>query len=393
MANISYATDERTYVYDNSSNATTTIHPSQAYVYLRVVGILLIMVFSLLINTATIVTIRKYQRTMTTQNRLIVNMCAINLIYSLLVQSGMVYSNIAWGWHLGDTACRLAGFMMYLTQGGSIMALMLIAVHRYCIIVHPFSKTLTLSPGKRTLGILAGSWLFVLVVLVPPLTETWCKFGFYTTDATCNLLKQESMSYILFVALVMIAFPVAAKVYCYGRIFCIVRKQNQKMKAGRKKITVVPMADLKPSENEKTSKGGSPRAFEKNKNGKPVQKPLKLVSTSKVEPPPLAAESKGYSKQSSDNSKRRKREINLTLISSLLVGVYLVCYVPYAVVSMMTLPVGSMIYGVATLVVNLYTVLGPMLYVSGDVKLRTALKVWIKSGSQKRVQAGMSFTR
>ncbi|XP_022794360.1 neuropeptide FF receptor 2-like [Stylophora pistillata] len=214
----------------------TTVCGSLEDKSLKLVKILsysLILIISLLGNTAIIAITARNSRTLTTVNYLIANMAASDLLISIFAVPSQL-SGHAWliDGVVGSVLCKLVFFCQDISTAVSIQSLVVISIERYRAIAHPF-RPAVITP-KRCKLIIPLIWFaavslhgiyFYTARLESNNTTTTCKFSWEPTfddRQTMELYVAVVLALVVFIPLCFIAFT-------YSRILWVLSKSEDSM--------------------------------------------------------------------------------------------------------------------------------------------------------------------
>ena len=113
-------------------------------------------------NGMVILVILLRRKMRTTVNLLLLNLACSDLLFVLLCIPFQIYHFAADNWLIGDVACKLFQFMIYVTMYVTVYTLVMIALLRFCTIVCT-SNTIRLRT-KRNVCMLIGSLWGVMMV-------------------------------------------------------------------------------------------------------------------------------------------------------------------------------------------------------------------------------------
>ena len=207
-----------------------------------------------------------------------------------------------------DAWCQLHGFYTNTVGGCLLVSLFLITLHRYFIVLFPNSTKINMGSGKKTVCIIAVCYTLVHFINLFPLFRVGGSYGYDETLCSCGLLREGSRTYYVIVLIMGVIIPLLLKFIAYTHIFITVYKQ-------RKKITA--MSD-------------------------------KLAK------------------------KRQKSEIRLTVVSCILVLIFIASYMPYFIASSSAaLERNDYFHAIASMLLLLHCIVNPIVYLYGDGKIRS----------------------
>ena len=210
-----------------------------------------------------------------------------------------------------DWFCRILGYLLYVYQGQSYFGLFLITLNRYFVMVRPKNKYLGFGGRKKTLAILATSWILTLVILLIPVIDLLGEYGYVRILGFCTLKRfdvQLNYHFIRFLAFISFLNPLILMVIAYIWILVVVITQKKKVHT---------------------------------------------------------------TGQTTMNSRKWRRETSLTLTSFSLVAVFIIGFLPISLCTFFPkLNFIPAYQATASVLGYLHTIVNPLLYVLGDPKIR-----------------------
>ena len=111
---------------------------------------------------------KKYLRTLT--NILILNLAVGDLVFLVICIPLATFRLIAAYWPFGDVGCKLTKYFTYVSLYVSIYTLVLMAISRYCAIIHPLS-TIHMRTKRNIYIVIVILWIACLLGNVPALFQ------------------------------------------------------------------------------------------------------------------------------------------------------------------------------------------------------------------------------
>ncbi|CAH1786948.1 unnamed protein product [Owenia fusiformis] len=213
-----------------NTNISSAVFPTSAAL-VGSIGSLTISLLGTFMNTLLIIAIVKYKTVHTIPNVLIIQMCVTDILFCTIIMPIFGITDIAKTWLFGELFCRLFGFMNFFIGGMTLMNLIIIALSRYCLVAYPYHYQKLFNKRCTVLMSMTCS-IFIGVLLVFPLTETWGKFGYIPQKNSCSLISLGSVgngSFNIFVMLLAFVIPLAGILTCYILIFVVVWRQSNKL--------------------------------------------------------------------------------------------------------------------------------------------------------------------
>ena len=206
--------------------------------YLKTLAYVVIMLFSLLGNTAVIIIVSKNKRMQTTTNYLIVNMAASDLLISACAvprELTEIYTGFR-RWLIDGLAglilCKLVYFFQDISTAVSIQSLVVMAIDRYHGVVFPFRPPISTSkvckvviPVIWTVAIGVHGVYFYTVRLMVQDNKTYCSFIWVLKFEE----RQTQENYFIFISVLLILLPLCVIFSLYA---LIVLELKQRQRAG-----------------------------------------------------------------------------------------------------------------------------------------------------------------
>jgi len=204
--------------------------------YLKTLAYAIIMLFSLLGNTAVIMIVSKNKRMRTTTNYLIVNMAASNLLISAFAvprELTEIYTGFR-RWLLDGLAglilCKLVYVFQDISTAVSIQSLVVMAIDRYHGVVFPFRPPISKSkvckvviPVIWTVAIGVHSVYFYTVRLIVQDNKTYCSFRWAPKFEE----RQTQENYFILISVFLILLPLCVIFSLYALILLELKKRQR----------------------------------------------------------------------------------------------------------------------------------------------------------------------
>ncbi|XP_065113604.1 trace amine-associated receptor 13c-like [Paramisgurnus dabryanus] len=192
----------------------------------------LLSVWTVFLNLLVIISISHFKKLHNPTNMLILSLAVADLLVGLIVMPLEAIRLIETCWFFGDTICRLFILIMGLLLSASLSNLVLIAVDRYVAVCHPL-----LYPQKitmtRTIIIICVSWFYSSAYNISVIITTSQRK--YTCYGECTFMITFALTIIdLFLSFL---FPCTFIITLYLRIFYVAHHQvkviNSLMRSGK----------------------------------------------------------------------------------------------------------------------------------------------------------------
>ncbi|XP_037823267.1 G-protein coupled receptor moody [Lucilia sericata] len=175
-------------------------------------------------NILTIVALSRGKQNRNSTAVFIINLSISDLLFGCFNLPLAASTFLRRSWIHGDLLCRLFPLLRYGLLAVSLFTVSLITINRYIIIAHPRQYTRIYQHRYLALMVV-GTWLLCFSIMIPTWRGIWGKFGLDTEIGSCSILhdhNDRSPKEFLFVLAFMV--PCLCIVFCYARIFYLVRK-------------------------------------------------------------------------------------------------------------------------------------------------------------------------
>lgn len=146
-------------------------------------------------------------------------------------------------WMFGVPLCKLNGFLTVLFGATSLLTLCAISVNRYFKIVE-CGKYNRIYTNSNTLRILAVTWLVPFVLSIAPIFG-WSAHEYQVGKCVCHFLFSRSVSYTLTFATFIVVAPFTIILFCYLKIYKIIKAHGAIMGNLRRSQPSVNVEDIK----------------------------------------------------------------------------------------------------------------------------------------------------
>ena len=217
---------------------------SKAQVILESGFLTLILLFSLVGNSITLLVMLLNRRRRTITNMLVASLAVSDLCLGVLKSalSGPVVL-VTSKWPFNDWTCQLDGYFSITLAAASIHTLVLMAVNRFFIIVKP-SKYRRYFTKKKTIIMILMSWLYSMCAPLPYFLSGK-KMVFHPSKFFCYLRIDSGAFGAAFLVAVYVGIPSCIIFYCYLRIFKTIRSHNNNLHLPGNGINTVNVEEIK----------------------------------------------------------------------------------------------------------------------------------------------------
>ncbi|CAM4730062.1 unnamed protein product [Leuciscus chuanchicus] len=161
-------------------------------------------------------------------NVFVVSLAFADLVVAFYPYPLVLYAIFHDGWSLGDTQCKVSGFLMGLSVIGSVFNITAIAINRYCYICHSFAYG-RLYSYRNTLLLVALIWALTVLAILPNFFVG--SLSYDPRVYSCTFTQTASSSYTVVVVVVHFLVPIGVVTFCYLRIWVLVIQVRRKVKS------------------------------------------------------------------------------------------------------------------------------------------------------------------
>ncbi|XP_063058909.1 melatonin receptor type 1B-B [Engraulis encrasicolus] len=185
-------------------------------------------------NLLVIISVCRNRKLRNAGNVFVVSLAFADLVVAFYPYPLVLYALFHDGWSLGDTQCKVSGFLMGLSVIGSIFNITAIAVNRYCYICHSFAYG-RLYSFRNTLLFVALVWALTVLAILPNFFVGSLQYD--PRVYSCTFAQTVSSSYTIAVVVVHFLVPIAVVTFCYLRIWILVIQVRRKVKSNERPST------------------------------------------------------------------------------------------------------------------------------------------------------------
>ena len=218
---------------------------SRSIVGIQSTALLLLLVSSLICNSLVgYVLLKKPELLSQSSSKLLLNLIASSLLFSLIVLPFVFASSVKERWIFGDHWCRGSGFLTALFSSTSLGMVMFLSFDRYHCIVNPLNYANRMSPTRTNVFTL-GTWLLCLFLASLPLFG-WGKYGYQSAKVSCTVVWSDPMSqgYTKLYSSLTLFIPLLVMLYAY---YHIVKAARRQARVGQ--LAVLPASIMGPRTN------------------------------------------------------------------------------------------------------------------------------------------------
>ena len=188
---------------------------------------ILIFVSSILTNSVVLYAIQTNSSLKTFTNKIIANLCLVDMAETLLIMPLWITSLIKGHWIFGTVICSISGYLFFAMANATLYSLLLIALSRYFKVVKPqLYNSIFFKNKNRPRILVALCWIVPLVTCSPPLYG-WGSYRFYPESTLCTFewsFNWLNTSYMIFLVVTQPSPYIIG--WCYFKIYNTVRRNR-----------------------------------------------------------------------------------------------------------------------------------------------------------------------
>ncbi|XP_077472049.1 chemokine XC receptor 1-like [Stigmatopora argus] len=174
-----------------------------------------VTVLSFLGNILVLVIVLKYENVKSLTNALILNLAVSDLLFAAALPFWARY--YAWGWSLGENACRMVSFVFNVGFYSSGLFLIAMTAQRYAAVLRPMSGLVS-AGGCYSLLASALVWSASVSVAVPAAVLT--DVAEHHNKSYCEFTDLESSLWAIYQQNVLFLLISCVFLFCYSQILC-----------------------------------------------------------------------------------------------------------------------------------------------------------------------------
>ncbi|XP_066506305.1 trace amine-associated receptor 13c-like [Hoplias malabaricus] len=213
---------------DNNSSCRKEVRTGPAYIFLYIV-LSFISVCTVVLNLLVIISISHFKQLHTPTNLLILSLAVADLLVGLIVMPVNIMQLIDSCWYLGKLGCYIYPVINFLALSASLCSLIFIAVDRYIAVSDPLLYSTRISVCKMSVLITVG-WSFSLLYVFMYL---YFNDHFHQSHIRCYGECVLFIKYSWVIADLVLFFvpPCSIMLILYSIIFKIARHQAKAVRA------------------------------------------------------------------------------------------------------------------------------------------------------------------
>uniref|UniRef100_A0A7N8YKE3 D(3) dopamine receptor n=1 Tax=Mastacembelus armatus TaxID=205130 RepID=A0A7N8YKE3_9TELE len=350
------------------------------------------MLYSLLIlaivfgNVLVCLAVLRERSLQTTTNYLVVSLAVADLLVASLVMPWAVYLEVVGGaWLFSRLYCNIFVTLDVMMCTASILNLCAISIDRYTAVVMPILYNTSHRSRKRVLVMIATVWVLAFTVSCPLL------FGFNTTDdpMVCSISNPD---FVIYSSVVSFYLPFVVTLLVYIRIYIFLRMRRKRISFGQN--SVLPPVDTQnycsishascgrtelDAERERGEEEEEERVEEEDENTQNEQPPTRM--TCEVKDLTNGQTHTSLRPLSHCNNPRLRsmhaREKKATQMLAIVLGVFLICWLPFFVTHILNTHCKSCyvppaLYSAFTWLGYVNSALNPVIYTTFNIEFRRA---------------------
>nr|XP_060627097.1 melatonin receptor type 1B [Anolis sagrei ordinatus] len=179
-------------------------------------------------NLLVILSVFKNRKLRNSGNAFVVSLALADLVVALYPYPLVLTAIFHNGWTMGDTHCKVSGFVMGLSVIGSIFNITAIAINRYFYICHSFAYDKVYS-WWNTMLFVCLVWVLTVIATVPNFFVGSLKYD--QRIYSCTFTQTASPYYTIAVVVIHFILPITIVSFCYLRIWILVIQVRRRVKS------------------------------------------------------------------------------------------------------------------------------------------------------------------
>lgn len=198
-----------------------------------------VMAVGLIGNSCLVFVITRHKEMHNVTNIFIVNLSCSDILMCIICLPVTIIYTLMDHWILGDTLCKLTPFIQCISVTVSIYSLVLIAMERYQLIVHPTGWKPMVAQSYLAVAV---TWIVACLISVPFLTYSILTFPFQNMSIPLNdrlvcmeqwPTVQERRAYMTSLLVFQYFLPLILIMICYLHVYLRLRRRKDMVERGR----------------------------------------------------------------------------------------------------------------------------------------------------------------
>ncbi|KAL3876908.1 hypothetical protein ACJMK2_034689 [Sinanodonta woodiana] len=202
-------------------------HPLYPHFAHTISGVILLFVFVMatLENSLVLVLFLRKKQLRSSTNMFIIALTVCDLFMALIPVPISMTASFLGGWPYGQSVCHLEGFMVYCFGLSSLYLLMAISWNRYFVIARQLqaNRITNRVAGLSIFGCFVGGFLWSSFPFLG-----WSEYGLEGALTSCgirwDIKSQATLSYVIAIFCFCFIFPIGGMIFCYFKIYMTVRR-------------------------------------------------------------------------------------------------------------------------------------------------------------------------
>ncbi|XP_064485819.1 protein trapped in endoderm-1-like [Ornithodoros turicata] len=225
----------------------------QAVLMTGFVALIVFAIFGSVANFVSMLALTRSSKPSNTTNLLLVSLCFCDLIFCST--STPFAATIFWygKWVYSELGCVAYGVSRYFNVGASMFTIVAVAINRLIVIAYPRRHKLIFTPGNNLLFVVS-TWVVAFLLIIPPTGKLWGEFKWDPAIGSCSVVPYNGRTSRPFLFMFVSIAPNITFVYCYSRIYFIVRRTRRSLRSHSRrtsKSNTVSLPNVQLSEKEK----------------------------------------------------------------------------------------------------------------------------------------------
>lgn len=179
-------------------------------------------------NVLTIVAIIKSHKLRQIGNSFLISLSISDGLYCIVILPTRIITYHYGRWIFDPVICTILPGIGHLFTGASLSALAFIALNRYTSIVHTWQYKQLYTPVKTAI-MLGVCWGFPFLMTIFSTAGIWGSYDYDALTLSCTFSKHGDQSYRRTLAGIAFAVPIVFITVCYARIFYFVHQARKRI--------------------------------------------------------------------------------------------------------------------------------------------------------------------
>ncbi|EDV22897.1 uncharacterized protein TRIADDRAFT_28157 [Trichoplax adhaerens] len=158
-------------------------------------------------------------------NYFLVNLAIVDITATIFRELALIIGYFNCQWLYNYHTCNLFGFMRNICCAVTIFTLLAISVCRYLVICQHKGRRMT---RHAVLCIIAFVWFYTILVCLCPIFG-WNRYIYHQNQYVCSIDWSYQPSYIRYIIIVDVFLPTIITIICYTFIYIVVHRHSRRI--------------------------------------------------------------------------------------------------------------------------------------------------------------------